>query len=159
MWAAMTTIRPARPGEAAAMTTLCIRSKAHWGYDAGFMRQAEAALTISEAMIEAGRVLVAESHEGTVFGVVAVEAVDGAGRFDLARLFVDPSAIRTGIGQALFAAAVRIAAGEGGKSLSILADPFAEAFYKKLGAVRIGEAPSDAIPGRVLPLLEYRIAD
>jgi len=25
--------------------------------------------------------------------------------------------------------------------------------------VRIGEAPSDAIPGRLLPLLEYRIDD
>src|SRR5256885_15575300 len=93
MWAAMTTIRPARPGEAAAMTTLCIRSKAHWGYDAGFMRQAEAALTISEAMIEAGRVLVAESHEDTVFGVVAVEAVGGAGGVGFWGLFVGPGAL------------------------------------------------------------------
>jgi predicted N-acetyltransferase YhbS len=155
----MATIRPARPEEAAALTALCIRSKAHWGYDAVFMRQAEAALTISEATIEVGRVLVAESHGGNPLGVVAVEEIDNAGGFDLALLFVEPTAIRTGIGQALFAAAVRIAATEGGKCLSISADPFAEAFYKKLGAVRIGEAPSDAIPGRLLPLLEYRIDD
>ena len=153
----MATIRPARPEEAAALTMLCIRSKGHWGYDAGFMRQAAAALAISEAMIDTGRVLVAESEEGSLLGVAAVEKLAGAGRFDLALMFVEPTAIRTGIGQRLFAAAVRIAAADGGKRLSILADPFAEAFYKKLGAVRIGEAPSDAIPGRRLPLLEYRI--
>jgi hypothetical protein len=41
--------------------------------------------------------------------------------------------------------------------LLILSDPFAEAFYARLGAVRIGEGPSDAIPGRLLPLLEYAI--
>jgi GNAT superfamily N-acetyltransferase len=161
MWTAtvtgMTTIRPARPEEASALTALCIRSKAHWGYDAVFMRQAEAALTISNAMIEAGRVLVAESEDGRILGVAAVEKVGGAGQFDLALIFVEPPAICAGIGRSLFAAAVRIAAVEGGKCLSILADPFAEAFYKKLGAVRIGEAPSDAIPGRRLPLLEYRI--
>jgi predicted N-acetyltransferase YhbS len=163
MWAAavtrMATIRPARNEEAAALTALCLRSKAHWGYGALFMQQATAALTISEAMIDAGRILVAESQGGSLLGVAAVEKVDGAGRFDLALLFVEPTAIRSGIGQALFAAAVRIAAADGGKCLSILADPFAEAFYKKLGAVRIGEAPSDAIPGRLLPLLDYRIDD
>ena len=161
MWAAsvtgMATIRLARPEEAAALTALCIRSKAHWGYDARFMRQAAAALTISAGMIEAGRVLVAESQGGNLLGVAAVEELDTAGGFDLALLFVEPAAIRTGIGHALFAACVRVAATEGGKCLSILADPFAEAFYKKLGAVRIGEAPSDAIPGRMLPLFEYRI--
>jgi hypothetical protein len=27
-----------------------------------------------------------------------------------------------------------------------------------MGAVRIGDAPSDAIPGRRLPLLEYRLS-
>ena len=110
-------------------------------------------------MIDAGRVLVAESEDGSILGVAAAEKLDGAGRFDLTLMFVEPTAIRTGIGRRLFAAAVRIAAADGGKILSILADPFAEAFYKKLGAVRIGEAPSDAIPGRTLPLLEYRIDD
>src|SRR6266550_3123685 len=98
----MATIRPARPEEASALTALCIRSKAHWGYDAVFMRQAAAALTLSPAMIEPGRVLVAESHGGDLLGVAAVEE-GGAGGFDLALLFVEPTALRTGIGRALFA--------------------------------------------------------
>jgi hypothetical protein len=34
-----------------------------------------------------------------------------------------------------------------------LADPNAAGFYERYGAVRIGEAPSDAVPDRLLPLL------
>ena len=123
------------------------------------MQQAQAALTVSGAMIAAGRVIVANNPGSGLLGVAAVEKIDGADRFDLALWFVEPTAIRTGIGRALFAAAVQMAASEGGSRLSILADPFAEAFYKKLGAVLVGAAPSDAIPGRRLPLLEYRIDD
>src|SRR5260370_38672074 len=82
MWAAtvpgMATIRPARPEEAAALTALCIRSKAHWGYDAQFMRQAETALTVSKAMIDAGGGLVAAGQEGILLGGAA--AGKGAAR-------------------------------------------------------------------------------
>ena len=53
--------------------------------------------------------------------------------------------------------AVRLVEIEGGTCLSILSDPFAEAFYTRLGAARVGEAPSDAVQGRLLPLLEYVI--
>ena len=41
--------------------------------------------------------------------------------------------------------------------LTILADPNAAAFYERAGAVRIGEAPSDSVPGRLLPLYEVRL--
>ena len=153
----MPTIRPARPVEAVELTALCLRSKAHWGYDAAFMRQSRAALTVTEAMISSGRVLVAETAAGRLAGVAAVARLDECGRFVLSLMFVDPAAIRAGIGRALFKVAVRLAASAGGTSLTILADPFAEAFYRRLGAVRIGEAPSDAIPGRMVPLLEYTI--
>jgi len=155
----MVTIRPARPEEAAALTLLCLRSKSHWGYDAGFMQQAATGLTLSEPMISAGQVLVAERGTGCLLGVAAIARLDSAGAFDLALLFVEPTVIRTGVGRTLFDAAVRHAARQGARHLSILADPFAEAFYQRLGAVRIGEAPSDSIPGRVLPLLRYAIPD
>src|SRR5436305_14891374 len=41
--------------------------------------------------------------------------------------------------------------------LTILADPNAAGFYQRNGAVRIGEAPSDAVPGRLPPLYEVRL--
>ena len=83
--------------------------------------------------------------------------MDSEGNCDLAQLFVERSAIRTGIGRGLFEAAVRFVEIEGGTCLLILFDRFAEAFYERLGAVKIGEVPSDAIPGRLLSLLEYAI--
>ena len=39
----------------------------------------------------------------------------------------------------------------GATELYIEADPFAAAFYERMGAVRVGEVPSASIPGRVLP--------
>lgn len=151
-------VRPAETGEEQALTALCMRSKAHWAYDVEFMRQAATALTVTPAMVEEGRVLVAEDGLGGILGVAAVEATETAGRFDLALLFVEPSAIGTGVGRRLFGAAVGLIDEQGGSSLEILADPFAASFYQHLGGTGIGETPSDAIPGRYLPLFNYRIS-
>jgi GNAT superfamily N-acetyltransferase len=154
----MIRVRPARACEADRLTALCIRSKAHWGYDAEFMRQASAALTVAAATVEQGRTLVAEDRHGALIGVASVAALQIEGKFDLSLLFVEPSAIGTGVGRQLFEATIRLVESEGGTALSILADPFAVGFYQRMGAVKIGEAPSDAIPGRYLPLFEYTIA-
>src|SRR5258705_216002 len=67
----MVSIRTAQTGEGESLSALCVRSKAHWGYDAAFMAKSAAALCVSEADIAAGRVVV---------------AVDGAGRPMAARL-------------------------------------------------------------------------
>ena len=147
------TIRPARPDEAPILSELCKRSKAHWGYDAGFMALSEAALTISPAQITAGHVLVAE-HEGRTVAVANLKPL-GGGTVDLQHLFVEPDEIDHGIGRSLFTAACELARALGGSVLSILSDPYAEAFYKQMGATRIGDAPSDAVPDRMLPLLEF----
>ena len=39
--------------------------------------------------------------------------------------------------------------------MAILADPNAVPFYERMGARFVSHAPSDAIPGRTLPLYEY----
>jgi hypothetical protein len=74
-------------------------------------------------------------------------------------LFVEPDAIGTGVGAALFRHAVRRAASGGTTVLSIDADPNAAGFYVAMGAVRVGESPSASIPGRVLPRLEVRVRE
>ena len=114
-------VRPAKPGEGQSLTALCVRSKAHWGYDAAFMTLSAATLNVNEADIALGRVLV---------------AVDDAGR-------------------ALFDAAVALARKQGAGRMTILADPNAAAFYERMGARFLRNAPSDAIPGRTLPFYEY----
>ena len=149
-------IRTARPGEAAALTALCVRSKAYWGYDAAFMRMSAASLQVSEADIAAGRVLVAEGDNDVPVGVASV--VLDAAIADLDILFVDPPAIGTGAGRALFHAASQLASRLGASRMTILADPNAARFYERMGARFLRNAPSDAIPGRSLPLYEYDLS-
>lgn len=146
-------VRPARPGEAATLTALCIRSKAHWAYDDAFMKLSAAALVVNEADIVAGRVLVAATADGPPLGMASVLG-DGE-TVDLDSLFVDPPAIGLGAGRLLFEAAVGMARGLGARRMTILADPNAVSFYERMGARFVRNAPSDAIPGRLLPFYEY----
>jgi GNAT superfamily N-acetyltransferase len=151
-------IRLAKGGEALELSALCVRSKAHWGYDAEFMTLSHGSLQIDPAAIAAGRVLVAADTDDKPLGVADCSRLPEPGAFDLAHLFVDPHFLRRGVGQALFEAACAWCLANGGTKLVILSDPNAAEFYEKLGARRVGEAPSDAIPGRCLPLLEYALA-
>jgi GNAT superfamily N-acetyltransferase len=149
-------IRPARAEEAAALSALCMRSKAHWGYDADFLRRCEAELTITPERIARGRVLLAESESGELLGMAAAEPLAN-GTFDLALLFIEPKAIRRRVGEQLFAAIAAHVAHEGGRHLRIEADPFAAGFYERLGARHIGDVPSTTLAGRMLPLFEFAI--
>jgi GNAT superfamily N-acetyltransferase len=146
-------IRKAKTGEAESLTALCVRSKAHWGYDAEFMRLCTAALTVSEASIAAGRVLVATDAAGRAIGTVSVD--EDGDMAELALMFVDPPAIGGGTGRTLFEEAARLARRLGHRRMAILADPNAAPFYQRMGARFVRNAPSDAIPGRTLPLYEY----
>jgi GNAT superfamily N-acetyltransferase len=154
-------IRPARSDEASALTALCLRAKAHWGYDAGFMAAAARLLRIHPGEIGAGRVLVAlpAAASGTErpCGVAAIVPLQRSGWYELSHLFVAPENFRAGVGRALFDAAVGLAAQNGATHISILSDPNAAPFYAKLGARRCGQAPSGVERSRMLPLFEFAI--
>ena len=66
---------------------------------------------------------------------------------------MEPDAIGRGHGRRLWCHAVALARALGAWRMRIESDPFAEPFYRAMGAERIGEAASDAIPGRLIPLL------
>ncbi len=127
-----------------------MRSKAHWGYDAGFMEACRAELTIRPG----DDVIVAEL-DGTLAGLAQIDLT--ADPADLAKLFVDPSFMARGLGRVLFMRCVSRARHKGLNRISIEADPGAASFYEAMGAIPVGTAPSGSIPGRVLPMLEYRI--
>ena len=65
--------------------------------------------------------------------------------------------ILAGFGRTLLDHATREARRRGAKRLTILADPYAAAFYERMGARRVGEAPSDVIPGRLVPFYEIAL--
>jgi GNAT superfamily N-acetyltransferase len=150
-------IRPAHPGEATILTALCLRAKAHWGYDSAFMAAATRLLQIREGQIGAGGVLAARLGRESPCGVAAIVPQRRPNWFELSHLFVAPEHFGRGIGRALFDAAVALAAGRGATHVSILSDPHAAAFYEKLGARRSGEAPSGVARNRMLPLFAFTI--
>ena len=128
-------IRNAILGEAASLTALCVRSKAHWGYDTAFMKLSAAALVVKEDDIAAGRVLVAVDDADRVIGMACV--LPEGDTADLDALFVDLPAIGSGAGRALFDAAVSLARRQGARRMTILADPNAAAFYERMGYRKI----------------------
>src|SRR5689334_1223256 len=101
-----TGIRPARVEEAAALTDVALRSKAHWGYDAAFMDACRADLTISGDDIRQGLVFVLEEAER----LIGFYALWGTGDdLLLTDLFVVPERIGRGHGCQLWEHAVETA--------------------------------------------------
>ena len=143
-------IRPALPNDAGRLSDLAFASKANWGYDREFMERCRPELTFEPGQLAGLRAHLLED-EGEILGFFAVRGTPPAG--ELADLFVTPPAMGRGIGTALLEAARELAANTGFHTLHIHSDPFAEGFYLRNGAIRIGETPSGSIPGRLLPLL------
>ena len=147
-------LRPPDLSELEDLSALQMRSKAHWGYDAAFMAACKEELTLTPADLS-DTALVVAAVDGTMAGVAQVgpRGQDA----DLLALFIDPPYMGMGLGKELFHWSVTAARRFSRDRLLIDADPDAAAFYEKMGAHRIGTTPSASIPGRVLPLLEYRL--
>jgi GNAT superfamily N-acetyltransferase len=90
-------------------------------------------------------------RNGKPIGVAQIKVVDGEA--DLLKLFVEPSALRSGAGKALLVWATDVAKELGAKRLTIDADPDAAPFYRRMGAYDVGEAPSGSVSDRMLPKL------
>jgi hypothetical protein len=107
-------------------------------------------LTIDAGDVAAKRVVVAEDGRG-VRGVASLTGSAPAGELGL--LFVEPEAIGSGVGRALYRHVLATARGLGFTRLRIEADPNAEPFYRAMGARPAGTGPSGSVPGRALPVL------
>ena len=100
---------------------------------------------------------VATAADRSIASMVALGSSEQPDTLDLEKLFVEPQWLGTGVGRALMAHAIDEARRRGAKRLTILADPNAAGFYERYGARLLGEAPSNDIPGRSLPLYEVRL--
>lgn len=147
-------LRKPRPDELAALSDLCLRSKAVWGYEAGMIEAFRKELTLSQGDLDTDYLVLAEDLRGLA-GLVQV-SVEGRAA-TLEKLFVEPERLGEGTGKMLYVWACRTAQGLGAAELLIDADPDAEAFYLHQGAVRIGTGKSLSIPGRLLPRLVHSL--
>jgi GNAT superfamily N-acetyltransferase len=148
------TIRAPTIDELLDLSDLCFRSKAVWGYDEEFMDACRGELSFEPRDLELTAIAVAE-HAGKTIGVAQVKVVDDEA--DLLKLFVEPSALRSGAGKALLVWATDAAKKLGATRLIIDADPDAAPFYRRMGAYDVGQAPSGSVPGRMLPKLAMNL--
>lgn len=150
----MPLIRPARVEELKDLSELCLRSKAVWGYDQPFLDACRAEFTLSARDLSVSAVVVAEMDGNAI--AVAHLKVDQP-EADLLKLFVDPANIGNGAGRTLFQWACEAARQQGAARLFIESDPNAAPFYHRMGASKVGLAPSGSIPGRMLPMLALEL--
>lgn len=146
-------LRPAWPDEGPVLSSIAMKSKAHWGYDDAFMESCRSELTITRARIGRERIRVAEV-DGVVAGFSSMNALPG--KASVEDLFVLPEFIGSGIGHLLINDLLHHALRHGIRRLHVEADPNATAFYARQGFTHCGEVASQSIPERKLPQMEIR---
>jgi len=151
-------IRHARIDEAAILTELTMRSKAHWQYDDAFLADARQDLTFQPEKFLPDFLVYVLELDSELLGFCSLIPQQEA-KIELHDLFVEPQYIGKGYGKQLWDYAVNFARESGFQTLVLTADPNAEPFYARQGAVRIGLKASSVRPDRSLPLMEYRIPD
>lgn len=147
-------LRDARQDGLPSLAELCLRSKAVWGYDDAFMAACRTELTLHPDELESTHLQVAE-YGTNVAGLVQVKVINTDA--DLLKLFVEPALLRSGVGRLLFEWAKARAQGLGAVRMIIEADPDAAPFYERMGARYAGFAPSQSIPGRMLPRMQMEL--
>ena len=151
-------IRPARPDEGPMLTEMAYSSKRTWGYPEETLDEWNGPLTVLEEHIREEAYFVAEEERDgrpVPVGFLSLMPVERPGPLDRDHSWVLPEAQGRGVGRRMFERAVREARLRGANRMTITAEPRAEAFYLKMGAVRIGG--KDTVvggEGHVLPLLE-----
>lgn len=145
----------AKPSEAATLSAIAWAAKAFWGYPSHWMEHWREQLTIRPDFIAENETFAAIiSRQSVAFHAL----VETANAFRLEHLWVLPNWIGQGIGRALFRHAAERAAARGALNLTIEADPKAEPFYRRMGAVRSGVIETQ-IDGRRrdLPVLTFEV--
>lgn len=150
-------LRAPRAEECAALSDICMRSKAHWGYDAAFLEACREELTLRPKDLGRSFFCVAADQASDAPLGIAELSVNGHEAM-LEAMFIDPQIIGAGLGRALFDWAANEARARGATSMALDADPNAVGFYERMGARQTGFAPSASIAGRQLPRMVFALA-
>ena len=148
-------IRPAFSHEAQTLSALALEAKAHWGYSRGTLEAWTDELRVSAADI-ASKPAYVGAIDGCLAGFYTLAPAERA--WELDNLWVAPAFMHLGMGRSLLAHALEVAFRGGATSVTVDADPNAEAFYLSCGAVRCGEVPAPIAgePRRIRPQLRFQ---
>ena len=148
-------IRRALPEDAGALTQIALAAKGHWGYPQRWMQIWKPELTFNPDYF-----LENESWKGSLENqpVGFYTLLEKDRNAWLENLWVTPSQMGRGIGNALLQHALGLSRERGYHILRLESDPNAVGFYKKMGAYPIGERRSE-VEGqpRILPILELKL--
>ena len=147
-------MREAVAADATRISQLAIRSKAIWDYSPEQMRVFAEELTLNADDILARVAYILLENEQLRGFYTLVER--GEQVAELEHLFVDPQAIGSGFGRALFDHACRVARARGNARLVIQSDPNAAGFYDAMGCAKEREIAS-SIPGRFIPFFAIEL--
>ena len=148
-------IRRANPEEADTLTEIAHAAKRHWKYPESWIQQWQPDLTISAEFIRTHEVFAA-TIDGAVVGCCALVMTDSLAEIE--HMWIRPEQMGSGVGRALFEHARARAVERGAKALELSADPYAEGFYARMGAKRIGEVVADMDgESRVLPRMRIEL--
>lgn len=129
---------------------LALKSKAHWGYDAAFLKDCEPDLLVAKQDIEKGWVQILKKQNEWIgyYGFSMNPTLE------LSDFFIDPNFIGKGYGKFLWNHAIQFARQNNWTHFQIVSDPNALEFYLNMGAVDTGELAPPASTGRRLPILK-----
>lgn len=149
-------IRRATPDDADTLTTLAHAAKRHWNYPEKWIEIWRPDLTITPDFVRDNEVFLA-LVDGAAAGCCALVVTEDLA--ELEHMWIDPARMGAGLGRTLFEHTTQRARERGLSELELSADPNAEGFYKRMGAVRIGEIPAD-IEGqkRSLPRMKIDVS-
>lgn len=152
-------IRRAEPEEAAKLSDLAMRSKAHWGYSSAFLESCRFELSVTAEQLRSPEFDCNVASDGhSIAGFYSLVATSPA-EYELEALFVDPERIGQGIGRMLVDHAIELLSTTQARTLVIQGDPHATEFYLAMGARQTGERESGSVPGRYLPVFEIDVRD
>jgi N-acetylglutamate synthase-like GNAT family acetyltransferase len=148
-------IRRAQPDDAETLTSIAHAAKRHWGYPESWIAHWRTELTITPEFISTNEVFVALTGK-EIIGCTALVLSEQLAEVE--HMWIKPDYIGQGVGRALLAHVRRRAADLRLDELEISSDPNAEGFYRRMGAVRIGEVHSE-IEGRsrILPRMKLQL--
>ena len=138
------------------LTAIALSAKGHWGYPKDYMDRWLGELTITEDYVTKNMVRKEVLGEETVafYSIVEVDADMQVGDVWieagtwLDHMFVKPAFHKRGIGGRLVDDMKNSVAA---RKVSIFVDPFAEGFYRKMGATFLRHSKS-SIPDRLIPV-------
>jgi ribosomal protein S18 acetylase RimI-like enzyme len=147
----------ALPEDAETLTEIAHSAKRHWGYPERWIGAWRDILTMRPEFLTANVAFSAVEDGRAVGFYVLTTGTDG---IHLDHLWILPAAMNRGIGRSLFVHAVAQTRDLGFRTIKIEADPNAEGFYRRMGALRVGVNLTE-IEGqrRELPLLEFQIEE